>query len=408
MNLEVGADSWIRPQIGRSQHWNEPAAASAPGPSIASTNPALTHDSAREQTQGQAPARLRNAGTELEREDYWAEAEKSGEHESFEFEDFLDFVNPLHHIPVVGTLYREFTGDTIRPQARVMGGMLYGGPVGLVAAGVNAVMESASGDDAGGTAFAWAFGEEKPTAETAAADKSLSNHSVAALPASGMTAVHPTPFLPDTESNPGESASYPSVVSANARYTDRSDRIVTRERGDPRGSGKPASDNVGYGPSNAPNGEVLTGAAALNAFLSDIQGVAGAAQQGANEAAAEETLLRTGTAANAPTPRQAERTAAQISPRFLDKHGKPISHSTAPARAFAVPRVAAEPAGPSGNARRADSWESSAQAADQGQSHRTENRGGESFESRMFDAIEKYETLSKSRLSGKAASFTVE
>lgn len=65
------------------------------------------------------------------------------------FGDFLDILNPLQHIPVVGTLYREITGDTISQQSRVMGGFLYGGPLGGMGAVVNVMVEDATGKDIG-------------------------------------------------------------------------------------------------------------------------------------------------------------------------------------------------------------------------------------------------------------------
>lgn len=50
--------------------------------------------------------------------------------DGFDFGDLLDLVNPLQHIPVVGKVYRELTGDTIAPGIRVAGGALFGGPLG--------------------------------------------------------------------------------------------------------------------------------------------------------------------------------------------------------------------------------------------------------------------------------------
>ena len=61
------------------------------------------------------------------------------------FGDFLDIVNPLHHIPVVSTVYRAITGDEIAPGARLAGATLYGGPVGFVGAAINNAVESKSG-----------------------------------------------------------------------------------------------------------------------------------------------------------------------------------------------------------------------------------------------------------------------
>jgi hypothetical protein len=53
-------------------------------------------------------------------------------------EDFLstllDIINPLQHIPLVSNLYREITGDQISSSARILGGGLFGGPIGLTSA----------------------------------------------------------------------------------------------------------------------------------------------------------------------------------------------------------------------------------------------------------------------------------
>ena len=50
------------------------------------------------------------------------------------FEDLLDIVNPLQHLPVVGTLYRDLTDDKIGTVAKVAGDALYGGLWGAVGA----------------------------------------------------------------------------------------------------------------------------------------------------------------------------------------------------------------------------------------------------------------------------------
>lgn len=70
------------------------------------------------------------------------------------FADILDVINPLQHIPIVSTLYREFTGDSVSSGARIAGGVLFGGPLGLVAALANEIVESISGKDIGANLFA--------------------------------------------------------------------------------------------------------------------------------------------------------------------------------------------------------------------------------------------------------------
>ena len=46
------------------------------------------------------------------------------------FLDLLDIVNPVHHIPVIGPIYRSVTGDIISPLPRIAGSALFGGPIG--------------------------------------------------------------------------------------------------------------------------------------------------------------------------------------------------------------------------------------------------------------------------------------
>ncbi|MBT4906232.1 MAG: hypothetical protein HN813_02650 [Rhodospirillaceae bacterium] len=70
------------------------------------------------------------------------------------FSTLLDIINPLQHIPLVSNLYREITGDQISPTASILGGGLFGGPIGLASASANAIFEQASGDDILGHALA--------------------------------------------------------------------------------------------------------------------------------------------------------------------------------------------------------------------------------------------------------------
>jgi len=65
------------------------------------------------------------------------------------FFDVIDMVNPLQQIPLVGQLYRRFTGDEFDPGSRVVGGALYFGPIGAAAAVVNVAVDEATGKDIG-------------------------------------------------------------------------------------------------------------------------------------------------------------------------------------------------------------------------------------------------------------------
>lgn len=68
--------------------------------------------------------------------------------------NFFDYINPLQHLPIVGTVYRAVTGATISPSARIVGGLIYGGPIGFASSLANAMIETASGKDIGEHAMA--------------------------------------------------------------------------------------------------------------------------------------------------------------------------------------------------------------------------------------------------------------
>ena len=74
--------------------------------------------------------------------------------EAFGFGDIIDMVNPLQHLPVVGYLYREVTGDQIKPISRIIGGGIYGGGIGAAGGLVDTVVEYETGTDIAGNAMA--------------------------------------------------------------------------------------------------------------------------------------------------------------------------------------------------------------------------------------------------------------
>jgi hypothetical protein len=57
------------------------------------------------------------------------------------FDDMLQGLNPLHHVPGVGMIYRAVTGAEIHPAMRVLGAGIAGGPLGMVLAGVMSAIE---------------------------------------------------------------------------------------------------------------------------------------------------------------------------------------------------------------------------------------------------------------------------
>jgi len=74
----------------------------------------------------------------------------AGDHPSF-FRQLLSELNPLQYVPVVGTIYRAVTGDTIPESARIAGSLvvsgLIGGPVGLAASVGITLLEQLTGVD---------------------------------------------------------------------------------------------------------------------------------------------------------------------------------------------------------------------------------------------------------------------
>jgi hypothetical protein len=87
--------------------------------------------------------------------------------DGFTFLDFLDVINPLQHIPLVGTMYRSITGDGIDPGSRIAGSTIFGGPIGTVVALANITIEQKTGQDMGSHMMALLSGAEdnSPTDE---------------------------------------------------------------------------------------------------------------------------------------------------------------------------------------------------------------------------------------------------
>jgi len=79
--------------------------------------------------------------------------------------DVLDVVNPLQHIPVIGSLYRSVSGDTLSSGARIAGGALFGGPLGLIASIANEIALEISGEDIPTRLFASAASAYEKTSQ---------------------------------------------------------------------------------------------------------------------------------------------------------------------------------------------------------------------------------------------------
>jgi hypothetical protein len=75
--------------------------------------------------------------------------------QSLGFDDLIDAINPLQHIPVVSSIYRAITGDDISPTAEIAGGALFGGIIGAVTSLADVVFTQATGKHFGDGILAW-------------------------------------------------------------------------------------------------------------------------------------------------------------------------------------------------------------------------------------------------------------
>lgn len=91
----------------------------------------------------------------------------STDESGFSFGDLLDIVNPLQHIPVVSTLYRAITGDTIKTFPKIAGDLLFGGVEGFASSVADTVFTQITGKSVGDTVLAFAENVFSPSASPA-------------------------------------------------------------------------------------------------------------------------------------------------------------------------------------------------------------------------------------------------
>lgn len=82
----------------------------------------------------------------------------------FSFHNLLSIVNPLEHLPIIGTIYRAITGTHIGIPERIAGDALYGGLWGAVSGAADAAFEAVTGKDFGSTVLALFTSHHRDTA----------------------------------------------------------------------------------------------------------------------------------------------------------------------------------------------------------------------------------------------------
>ena len=134
----------------------------------------------------------------------------------FSFGRFLDIVNPLHHLPVVGTIYRAITGDTIADADRLAGSTLFGGPVGFLLASASLGVEELTGHTPEGWVLsAFDSGPEAPDAPaTAPATAVAAAPAAVAAPAPAPAVSAPSPVVP------AQAAAGPAIPELSAAAFD--------------------------------------------------------------------------------------------------------------------------------------------------------------------------------------------
>lgn len=88
-----------------------------------------------------------------------------GEDGKFGFDDFLDIINPLQHIPLVNLAYRALTGDTVDGAAQLLGALPFG-PMAMVSTVTDLAFRSQTGAGMAENGLALLFGpsEAQPDA----------------------------------------------------------------------------------------------------------------------------------------------------------------------------------------------------------------------------------------------------
>jgi hypothetical protein len=150
--------------------------------------------SAVSQTAGATPAGASTAASS------WG---TSGSQDEGFLHHLWDIVNPLQHLPVIGTIYRAATGEHIGAVEKIAGDTLYGGLWGAVSSVAEVAFEGVTGKSPEDTVMAWLKGD--------------SNTQVAKVQASNMQFAQASLPSSDTPALPSES---PVVASAQSNSPD--------------------------------------------------------------------------------------------------------------------------------------------------------------------------------------------
>jgi hypothetical protein len=159
-----------------------------------------------------------------------ATADSGGNQDEGFFHHLLDVVNPLQHLPVIGTIYRAITGEHIGPVEKIAGDTLYGGLWGAVSSVADVAFEGLTGKSAEDTVISWFKGDSSPqvakiTAPNIQVAQSLPSSDTPALPSSDTAS-----SVASSQYNGPDVASLAAALSAKGITGDAAGRAIDAYR----------------------------------------------------------------------------------------------------------------------------------------------------------------------------------
>lgn len=136
-----------------------------------------------------------------------------GDGESF-FHHILDVINPLQHLPVVGTIYRAITGEHIGPIEKIAGDGLYGGIWGAATSAADVAFESITGKSVEDTVLAWLKGDSNTAVANAKVAAPRIAFNTVPLPSANMPALSGEVAVASAQTDNGAAA---LMASMNAQ-----------------------------------------------------------------------------------------------------------------------------------------------------------------------------------------------
>jgi hypothetical protein len=131
------------------------------------------------------------------------------------FGHLLDVINPLQHLPIIGTIYRAITGDKMGPIEKIAGDTLYGGMWGAITSIADVAFEGITGKSFEDTALSLF--------------KSDSKHIKVAAATSGVNAAVPsanTSSLPGTVPESVDVAAFTTALSTKGVNGETANRAL--------------------------------------------------------------------------------------------------------------------------------------------------------------------------------------